>query len=471
MNKRVHTVKYIVFDFLGAAVAWILFNFFRKRFIESALYGTDVQLSISKMLIISTISVATFWILLYYLSGYYFKIYRKSRLQELSHTLVFTIIGVIILFFSLLLDDVISSYRDYYVSFVVLFGLHFVFTYIPRNVLTTRTINKIRIGEIGFNTLLIGSNGKALEILKSFSGKRKSAGYKVVGFVNIYDNFNSELETECKRLGNFENIEEIVATYAIEEVIVAIETSEHREFEKIITKLQRTSVAIKIIPDLFEILIGKTELSLIEGTPLLHVSTELMSVWEQNFKLIFDKVFAILFFTIFSPLYVFAAIGVKLSSKGPIIYKQRRVGLYEKEFVIYKFRSMVNDAEKNGPELSSTNDVRITKFGQFMRRTRLDEIPQFFNVLKGDMSIVGPRPERKFYIDQIAEIAPEFKLLLKTKPGITSLGQVKFGYAEDIGQMLQRLKYDIIYIKNMSLYLDFKILIFTILTIIKQDGK
>lgn len=471
MNKRVHTIKYIVFDFIGAALAWILFNFFRKRFIESALYGTDIHLSINKILIISTFLVASFWILLYYFSGYYFNVYRKSRLQELSHTLVFTIIGVIVLFFSLLLDDVISSYKDYYISFIVLFGLHFFFIYIPRNVLTSRTINKIRAGKIGFNTLLIGSNGKALEILKSFSGKRKSAGYRFVGFVNIYSNFNPELESECKRLGNFDNIEEIIAANEIEEVIVAIETNEHKEFERIITRLQRTSAAIKIIPDLFEILIGKTELSLIEGTPLLHVSTELMPVWEQNFKLIFDKVFAVLFFTIFSPLYLFAAIGVKLSSKGPIIYKQKRVGLREREFLIYKFRSMYQDAEKNGPELSSTHDNRITKFGQFMRRTRLDEIPQFFNVLKGDMAIVGPRPERKFYVDQIVETAPEFKLLLKTKPGITSLGQVKFGYAEDIEQMLQRLKYDIIYVKNMSLYLDFKILIFTILTIIKQNGK
>lgn len=471
MNKKIHTLKYIIIDFIGASVAWILFNLSRKNFIESPVYGTYIKPEINKYLIISTILVSLFWLFLYYFSGYYSRIYRKSRLQEFSHTFAFSIIGVVFLFFTLLLDDVISSYKDYYFSFISLLSLHFLLTYIPRNILTTTTIRRIRQGEIGFNTLIIGSNGKALEIIKSFSGKKKSAGYRFVGFINIYDNFNPELEKNCPNLGNFDEIEEIITNNNIEEVIVAIETNEHKEFEKIITILQKSQAAIKIIPDLFEILIGKTELSLLEGTPLLNVSNDLMPIWEKNSKFIFDVVFSGLFVVILSPLYLFAAIGVKLSSKGPIIFKQKRIGLHAKEFTIYKFRSMGKDAEKNGPELSSSHDNRITKFGQFMRRTRLDEIPQFFNVLKGDMSIVGPRPERKYYIDQIVEVAPEFRLLLKTKPGITSLGQVKFGYAENVEQMLERLKFDIIYVKNMSLYLDFKILIFTILTIIKQDGK
>jgi len=471
MNRKAHTIRYLLFDFLSAGLAWVFFNLFRKSFIESAVYGTDVKLEFSLLLILSTALVGSFWLVLYYFSGYYYKIYRKSRLQEFSHTLVFSIIGVLILFFTLLLDDVISSYKDYYYSFTSLLALHFTLTYIPRNILTTRTINQIRGGRIGFNTLLIGSNGKALKILKSFSGHKKSAGYQFVGFINVYEKVNHELGLYCKNLGQFDDIEKIITENMIEEVIVAIESNEHKELEKIIAYLQRCDVAIKTIPDLFEILIGKTELSLIEGTPLLHISSELMPVWEKNFKLLFDKVVAILFLTVFSPLYLFTAVGVKLSSKGPIFYKQKRVGLHGKEFSIYKFRSMKNNAEKNGPELSSASDDRITKFGHFMRKSRLDEIPQFFNVLKGDMSVVGPRPERKYYIDQIMDLAPEFRMLLKTKPGITSLGQVKFGYAENVSEMIQRLKFDIIYIKNMSLYIDFKILIFTILTIIKRDGK
>ncbi len=471
MNKPAHTRKYLLFDFLSACIAWIIFNFFRKVFIESSVYSTKIKLEYSSNLVISTILVGAFWVLLYYFSGYYYNIYRKSRLQEFSHTIVFSIIGVIFLFFTLLLDDIISSYKDYYYSFATLLSLQFALTYIPRNILTTRTIKQIRNGKIGFKTLLIGSNGKALKILRSFTGHKRSAGYKFTGFVSIYENISAELEKFCNNMGSFEHIEAIIEDNNIEEVIIAIESNEHKELEKIITQLQRCNVNIKTIPDLFEILIGRTELSLIEGTPLLHITSGLMPVWEKNFKLLFDKIVAILFLTVFSPLYLFTAIGVKLSSKGPIFYKQKRVGLHGKEFSIYKFRSMFKDAEKNGPELSSSTDPRITRFGNFMRKTRLDEIPQFFNVFRGDMSIVGPRPERKYYIDQIVEIAPEFRLLLKTKPGITSLGQVKFGYAENVEQMVQRLKFDIIYIKNMSLYLDFKILTFTMLTILKRDGK
>ncbi len=471
MNKKTHTIRYIIFDFVSACLGWVLFNFFRKVFIESSVYGTKIKLEFSSTLVISTMVVGIFWLLIYYFSGYYNNIYRKSRLQEFSHTLVFSIIGVVFLFFTLVLDDIISSYRDYYYSFATLLSVHFILTYLPRNILTTRTIKQIRDGRLGFNTLLIGSNGKALKLLQAFSGHKKSAGYKFTGFVSIYDEVNPELERFCNNLGQFEDLKKIIHKNKIEEVIIAIESNEHKEFEKIVTHLQRYSVNIKTIPDLFEILIGKTELSLIEGSPLLHITTELMPVWEKNFKLLFDKVVAFLFLTVFSPLYLFTAIGVKLSSKGPIFYKQPRVGLHGKEFSIYKFRSMFKDAEKNGPELSSSADPRITRFGHFMRKTRLDEIPQFFNVFRGDMSIVGPRPERKYYIDKIIEQAPEFRLLLKAKPGITSLGQVKFGYAENVEEMVQRLKFDIIYIKNMSLYLDFKILIFTILTIARRDGK
>ncbi len=471
MNKKKHTLKYILIDFLSAAVAWIFFNLFRKRFIESSYYGFEVKLNISAQFLINTIAISFFWIILYFFSGYYHKIYRKSRLQEFSYTLTFSIFGVVFLFFALLLDDVVSNYTDYYYSFIVLLCLHFCLTYLPRNILTTNTIRKIRNGKIGFNTLVIGSNGKAVEIIESYSGKNKSAGYRIVGFASVYSKVNPQLEAICENLGHISQIEKIIEECQIEEVIIAIETNEHAEIEKIISQLQRCPADIKIIPDLFEILIGKTELSFIEGTPLLHISSELMPIWTKNFKYLFDKVCSVLFIVVCSPLYLFAALGVWLSSSGPIIYKQIRIGLHGREFTIYKFRSMKKDAEENGPALSSAQDNRITKFGQFMRQSRLDEIPQFFNVLKGDMAIIGPRPERKFYIDQIVEKAPEFMMLLKTKPGITSLGQVKFGYAENLDQMLQRLKYDIIYIKNMSLYLDFKILIFTILTIIKRNGK
>ena len=132
---------------------------------------------------------------------------------------------------------------------------------------------------------------------------------------------------------------------------------------------------------------------------------------------------------------------------------------------------MYRDAEKNGPQLSSENDSRITPIGLFLRRSRLDELPQFFNVVKGDMAIVGPRPERQFFIDQIVERAPHYKYLHKVRPGITSWGQVKYGYAENVDEMIQRLKFDVIYIENMSLFVDFKIMIYTVLIVLQGRGK
>ena len=470
MNKKVQTLKYVISDIFSASIAWILFSLFRKIYIESPFLGIKVPFVFNNYFFISLFVIIIYWLLIYLFSGYYYNIYRKSRIQELSQTFFSNLSGVILLFFLFLLDDIVGSYKDYYSLFFALLILNFSLTYILRLIITTRTINKLRLGKIGYNTLIIGSNKKAEQIFTEFTTRKLSSGYKFIGFVNVYNNINSELENKLNYLGKFENINQIVEKNNIEDIIIAIEKIEHKELEKIISKLTFTDASIKIIPDLFKILIGKIDMSLIDGTPLLRISSELMSVKDRAIKKAFDYVFSVVVLFLMFPLYIFIAIGVKLSSPGSIIYKQKRVGKKGKEFTIYKFRSMYNNAEDKTPKLSSKNDGRITKFGKFLRKTRLDETPQFFNVLKGDMSIVGPRPERQFYIDEIVKTAPEYMILLKVKPGITSLGQVKYGYAENITQMLQRLKLDIIYIKNMSLYLDFKILINTVLIVFKRDG-
>lgn len=208
-----------------------------------------------------------------------------------------------------------------------------------------------------------------------------------------------------------------------------------------------------------------------DNTPLSQLSFKKMPLWQEVIKRLMDifiSLFAIIFLL---PFFVFTAIGVKMSSRGPILYRQKRIGKYGKPFSMIKFRTMYIDAEENGPQLSSKNDMRITPFGMFIRRLRLDETPQFLTVLIGKMSLVGPRPERQYYIDQIIEQAPHYVMLHNVKPGITSLGQVKYGYAENVGQMVERLKYDMIYLENRSVAVDVKVLIYTILTVLQRRGR
>lgn len=196
-----------------------------------------------------------------------------------------------------------------------------------------------------------------------------------------------------------------------------------------------------------------------------------MPAWQENTKRLLDVLFSVLALILFSPVFIVLAIAIKATSKGPVFYKQERIGRYGKPFYIYKLRSMVVDAENGRPALSSENDGRVTPIGRFIRKSHLDEIPQFFNVIKGEMSLVGPRPEREYYIKQIVKRAPHYTHLHKLRPGITSWGQVKYGYASNLDEMLERLPYDMMYLKNISLYIDFKILIFTIMVSLKGNGK
>ena len=472
MNKRKSILGWYAFsDYVASVLAWYFLFLFRKTIIEGNQFGFNIPF-VDTNFWVAMMIVPQLWLLFHYLTGTYTDLYKKSRLQEFFKTLIISFLGTILVFFLLLLDDYVRRYSDYYLTFFVVFSLQFLFTALGRFVILHFVKQNIYNGKVGFRTLLVGSSQKANELYEEMKARQKSFGFHFEGYLELNGKVQNTLSTELKELGKLTDLEKVIdSNDEIEEVIIAIESSEHHQLNDILIRLADKNVTIRIIPDMYDILSGTVRMNHTIGEAFIEIPPLLLNEWERITKRWFDVIASFFAVLITLPLTIFVAIRIKMIDGGPVFYLQERLGQYGTTFHIYKFRSMKMDAESSGPQLTQANDDRITSIGKTIRKYRIDELPQFLNVLKGEMSIVGPRAERRYFADRITKLAPHYRHVFKVQPGITSLGMVKYGYASTVDEMVKRLKYDIIYIENMSITLDFKIMVYTVLTVIYGRGK
>lgn len=464
MNKRQEKFLLIAADFITINFAWVIYFFIRN---ESGMFAQFTEPGF----LIPMLVIFIYWFILFIFFGMYRTWFALSRFDEIFTLVKTTFWGTFILFFAIFIDDsgTGESTGNRFLIFIY-WGLMVTLTVAGR--LLLRSIQRrLLIKGIGRRkALIVGFNERANEIHDQIIS-HPALGLDVIGYVAIKEENIGKEYKEVSVVGRVNEIEEIIDRLGVKEVILSVSRNHDDLLIEIISRCETKDVTLKIIPDLYEILSGQAKTVQLYGFPLIDINPQLMSEWERGAKRVIDIVVSFLILLVASPIILAAAIAIKIDSRGPVIYKQERSGLNGKVFKVYKFRSMYQDAEKRtGPVWSQKDDPRITHSGKFIRRVRIDELPQIWNVFKGEMSLVGPRPERPFFVEQLAKEIPYYKRRLRVRPGITGWAQVKHKYDESIEDVKTKLQFDLFYIENMSLKTDIKILFRTVFVVLFGKG-
>lgn len=426
-RRKKQQLLYIFVDILSSLLVWGCFLIFRWLVYDGRVFSIDSVLVPMFNFYTPLLTYPIGCLVIYYLSGYYLRPLRKPYLRELRRTFVSALIISFGAFFIFIIDDPVTQYERYFTSLLVLFALQFLGSYIPR--------------------------------------------WLVTYISHKLDNDTPRTYT-IHTMKEVEQFEQAHAVEPYDEVILDFKSkTKENDIYTLINRLYPRNVEISVVPSLYDMLTGAAMIDEVSDQPLIHITEHKMSDTELCIKRAFDIVVSAAMLVLLSPLYLILTLLVWYSSKGPVFYRQERIGLHGLPFEIIKFRTMCVHAETETPQLSADNDPRITKVGKWMRKYRLDELPQFWNILRGDMSIVGPRPERRYFINQIEEKAPYYCMIYKIRPGLTSWGPIKVGYTDTLDKMIRRLNYDIVYIENMSLTLDIKIMFHTIGVIFNGKGQ
>ncbi|MEG1838355.1 MAG: sugar transferase [Bacteroidaceae bacterium] len=469
INKNRQRIKYIVSDFIIANISWLLLNIYRFNLIACFQFPDIRSYLLSEREIQIQILVPLLWLGIYYYSGYYNSPVHRSRLQELKSTLLSVEIGTLIVFFVAIMNDLPYKYSIFYKLIAAMFCIQFVLTYSMRAIITQRMMSKVHSRQFGEKTIIIGAGKRAQQLEEELKNYPMGVGCLIEGFVDIQQEPRT-IEDE-RILGTWTDVEQIINEKGIESIIVAPDSRDERKLFDLLNGLYKYNLPIRVIAGKYSILSRAVKMSSVYASPMIQLTGDNMSEGQKNIKKTLDILGALFFLILLSPLFLYLIYRIKREEKGSVFYRQERIGYRGRAFTIIKFRTMNTRAEEDGvPLLSSDDDERITPLGRIMRKYRLDELPQFWNILKGEMSFVGPRPERKYFVDKIIEKAPYYCLIYGVKPGLTSWATVKNGYANTMDKMIERLKYDIIYLESRSLTVDIKILFYTVKTILAGQG-